>query len=112
LEQWRDAVLRYQGRLCVPKVDELQERILEEAHSSKYSIHLGFTKMHRDLREAYWWSSMKTSIAEYVVKCPNCQQVKVEHQRPGGMAKNINLSEWKREMINMDFMTGLPRSRS
>ncbi|KAH0709413.1 hypothetical protein KY284_010840 [Solanum tuberosum] len=105
LEQWRDVVLRYQGRLCVPKVDELQERILEEVHSSKYSIHPGFTKMHRDLREAYWWSSLKTSIVEYVVKCPNCQQVKVEHQRPGGMAKNINLSEWKREMINMDFMT-------
>ncbi|WMV59092.1 hypothetical protein MTR67_052477 [Solanum verrucosum] len=27
------------------------------------------------------------------------------------MAQNIELSEWKWEMINMEFITGLPRSR-
>ncbi|KAH0642176.1 hypothetical protein KY285_034832 [Solanum tuberosum] len=48
---------------------------------------------------------------EFVVKCPNCQQVKLEHQRLDGMAQNIELPEWKWEMINMDFITGLPRSR-
>ncbi|WMV30230.1 hypothetical protein MTR67_023615 [Solanum verrucosum] len=67
--------------------------------------------MYRDLREVYWWSSMKKDIAEFVAKCPNCQQVKVEHQRPSGMAHNIDLPEGKSEMINMDFITGLPRSR-
>ncbi|XP_070019883.1 uncharacterized protein [Nicotiana sylvestris] len=30
-----DGVLRLQGRLCVPNVDGLRERILEEAHSSR-----------------------------------------------------------------------------
>ncbi|KAH0678966.1 hypothetical protein KY284_020051 [Solanum tuberosum] len=95
------------SRLCVPIVDGLQERIIEEAHSSRYSIHPGSTKMYRDLREVYWWSSMKKGIAEFVAKCMNCQQVKVEHQRPGGLAQNIELSEWKWEMINMDFITGL-----
>ncbi|KAH0661397.1 hypothetical protein KY284_026328 [Solanum tuberosum] len=100
-----DGVLRYQGRLCVPKVDELQERIMEEAHSTRYSIHAGSTKMYRDLREVYWWSSMKKGIAEFVAKCLKCQQFKVEHQRPGGMAQNIELSKWKWNMINMDFIT-------
>ncbi|KAH0757858.1 hypothetical protein KY290_021351 [Solanum tuberosum] len=110
-EQGGDGVLRYQGRLCVPMVDELQERIMEEAHSSRYSIHPGTTKMYRDLREVYWWNGMKKDIAEFVAKCPNCQQVKVKHQRPGGLAQRIELLEWKWEMINMDFITGLPRSR-
>ncbi|WMV54739.1 hypothetical protein MTR67_048124 [Solanum verrucosum] len=50
-EQRRDGVLRHQDRLCVPRVDELQERIMEEAHSSRYSIYPGFAKMYRDLRE-------------------------------------------------------------
>ena len=36
-EQGGDGVLKYQGMLCVPNVDELKERILEEAHSSMYS---------------------------------------------------------------------------
>ena len=53
-EQGGDGVLMYQGRLFVPRVDGLQERIIEEAHRSRYSIHLGSTKMYRDLREVYW----------------------------------------------------------
>ncbi|KAH0641167.1 hypothetical protein KY285_037753 [Solanum tuberosum] len=110
-EQGGDGVLRYQGRLCVPMMDALQKRIMEEAHSSRYSIHPDSTKMYRDLRELYWWNGMKKGIAEFVAKCPNCQQVKVEHQQPGGLAQNIKLSEWKWEMINMDFITSLPRSR-
>ncbi|WMV32398.1 hypothetical protein MTR67_025783 [Solanum verrucosum] len=85
---------------------------MEEAHSSRYSIysiHLGSTKMYRDLREVYWWNSMKKGIAKFVAKCPNCQQVKVVHQRPGGLAQNIELPDWKWEMINTDFITVLPR---
>ncbi|KAH0637697.1 hypothetical protein KY289_037612 [Solanum tuberosum] len=97
--------------LCVPVVDGPQERIMEEAHSSRYFIHPGSKKMYRDLREVYCWSSMKKGIAEFVAKCPNCQQVKVEHQRPGGLTQNIKILEWKWEVINMDFITGLPRSR-
>ncbi|WMV50723.1 hypothetical protein MTR67_044108 [Solanum verrucosum] len=109
-EQGGDGVLSYQGRLCVPKVDELQEMIMEEAHSSRYFIHPGSTKMYHDLREVYWWSSMKKCIAEFIVKCPNCQQVKVDHHRPSGMAKNIEIPEWKWAMINMDFIIVLTRS--
>ncbi|WMV29274.1 hypothetical protein MTR67_022659 [Solanum verrucosum] len=54
---------------------------------------------------------MKKCIVDFVSKCPNIQQVKVEHQRPSGVAQNIALLEWKWEMIHMDFITGFPRSR-
>lgn len=53
-EQVVDGVLKYQGRLYVPKDDGLQERILEEAHIAKYSIHSGATKMYHYLRVVYW----------------------------------------------------------
>ena len=56
-EQGEDWVFKYQGILCVPRVDGLQERILDEAHSSRYFIHLVFTKMYRDLREVYLWKA-------------------------------------------------------
>ena len=55
---------------------------------------------------------MKRSIAELVAQCPNCQQLKVEHQRPGGYMKHIELFIWKWGMINRDFVTGLPLSFS
>ncbi|XP_070015668.1 uncharacterized protein [Nicotiana sylvestris] len=69
-----DGVLWLQGRLCVPNVDGLRERILDEAHCSRYSIHPGATKMYRDLRQHYWWRRMKKDIVDYVAKCLNCQQ--------------------------------------
>ncbi|XP_070032321.1 uncharacterized protein [Nicotiana tomentosiformis] len=64
-----DGVLRLQGRICVPKVDILKELIFEEAHSSRYSIHLGATKMYHDLKQHYWWRRMKKDIIEHVARC-------------------------------------------
>ena len=48
--QGGDGVLRFQGRLCVPNVDDLRQRIMAEVHGARYSIHPGATKMYRDLR--------------------------------------------------------------
>lgn len=104
--------MQYQGRLCVPNVDGLRERILTEAHVSRYTVHPGSTKMYHDLRELYWWNNMKMDVANFVSKCLNCQQVKVEHLRPGGTSQDIAIPVWKWEMVNMDFITGLPRTRS
>ncbi|XP_070015130.1 uncharacterized protein [Nicotiana sylvestris] len=91
----KDGFLRLQGHLCVPNVDGLRERILEEAHSSQYSIHPGAMKMYHDLRQHYWWWRMKKDIVEYVARCLNCQQVKYEHKRPGGLLQNMTILEWK-----------------
>ncbi|XP_070054348.1 uncharacterized protein [Nicotiana tomentosiformis] len=84
-----DGVLRLQGRLCVPNVHGLREKILEEAHSSRCSIHLGATKVYRDLRQHYWWWQMKKDIVEYVAKYLHCQQVKCEDQRLGGLLQQM-----------------------
>ena len=67
--------------------------------------------MYREFERCYWLEGMKKDIAEFVPKCSNYQQVKVERQRPGGLVQNIELPEWKWEMINMDFITCLPRSQ-
>ena len=71
-----DDILRYQDRLCVPYVNDLRTKIVVESHSSRYSIHQDSTKMYHDLKLIYWWDGMKKDIAQYVAKCPNCQQVK------------------------------------
>jgi hypothetical protein len=36
----------FRKRICVPDVDHLQEKILQEAHDLAYSIHPGSTKMY------------------------------------------------------------------
>ncbi|XP_070045506.1 uncharacterized protein [Nicotiana tomentosiformis] len=86
-----DGVLRYRGHLCVPDVAGLRDRIMSEAHYSWYSIYLGSTKMYHDIKDVYWWSDMKKNIAEYVAQCPSCQQVKIEHQKLGGLMQTIEI---------------------
>lgn len=54
---------------------------------------------------------MKRGVADFVSKCPNCQQVKAEHQRPSGLTQLMEIPMWKWEMINMDFVVGLPRTQ-
>jgi len=48
-----NGVMRLDGRLCVPNVEDLRRAIMVEAHSSRYSIHPGSTKIDHDLRDIY-----------------------------------------------------------
>jgi hypothetical protein len=68
-----EGVLWYKGRICVPNVNELKDKILHEAHDSPYSIHPRGNKMYCDLKATYWWYGMKRDIAEYVALCNTCQ---------------------------------------
>jgi hypothetical protein len=54
-----EGVLWDKGRICVPNVKELKEKILHEAHESAYSIHPGGNKMYHDLKATYGWYGMK-----------------------------------------------------
>jgi hypothetical protein len=104
--------LWYKKRLCVPDVKEIRELILHETHDYANSIHPGNTKMYHDLRSRYWWYGMKRAIAEYESLCDNGQRVKAECQRPTGLLQPLRIPEWKWEEISMDFIVGLPKTRS
>ncbi len=66
--------------------------------------------MYQDLKQQFWWASMRREIAEYVALCDVCQRVKAEHQKPAGLLQPLKIPEWKWEEIGMDFITGLPRT--
>jgi hypothetical protein len=107
-----EGVLWYKGRICVPSIKELKDKILHEVHESAYSIHPVWNKMYHDLMATYWWYGMKRDIAEYVALCNTCQRVKAEHQWPAGLLQPLQVPEWKWEEIDMDFIVGLPRTQS
>ncbi|KAG8472826.1 hypothetical protein CXB51_034699 [Gossypium anomalum] len=80
-----DDCLMFKNQICVPKNDELIQKILHEAHNGCLVVHPGSTKMYNDLKKMYWWNRMKRDISEFVSKCLICQQVKAEHQVPSGL---------------------------
>ncbi|KAF3642184.1 hypothetical protein FXO37_22638 [Capsicum annuum] len=97
-----DSTLRYQGRMCVPDVDGLRQRILAEALESRYVIHSGLTKMYHDLKDNYWWNGLRRDVADFVAKCMVCQQVKVEHMRPGVLYQENELPKWTWEHLTLE----------
>jgi hypothetical protein len=48
-----EGVLWYKGRICVPNVKDLKDKIFREAHKSAYSINPGGIKMYHDLKATY-----------------------------------------------------------
>jgi hypothetical protein len=48
-----EGTLWFKERLVVPEREALKKNILDEAHTSRYSIHPGSTKMYNDLRQQF-----------------------------------------------------------
>ncbi|WVZ76544.1 LOW QUALITY PROTEIN: hypothetical protein U9M48_024511 [Paspalum notatum var. saurae] len=101
-------VLWFKNRLVVPKDMELKKRILDEAHTSMFTMHPGSNKMYQDLKQKFWWTRMKREIATYVSECDVCQRIKADHLKPAGMLQPLEVPAWKWENIHMDFIVGLP----
>nr|GEV33558.1 putative reverse transcriptase domain-containing protein [Tanacetum cinerariifolium] len=107
-----DGALYYLDGIWVPLKGDVRTLIIDEAHESKYSVHLGVDKMYYDLRDRYWWPRIKKDIAVYVSRCLTCLKVKAEHQRPLSLLQKPEIPKWKWERISMDFVTKLPRTSS
>ncbi|GJT75920.1 putative reverse transcriptase domain-containing protein [Tanacetum coccineum] len=110
MEHRSDGALYCLDRIWVPLTGDVRTLIMDEAHKSRYSIHLGADKMYYDLRDMYWWTGMKKDMALYVSKCLTCSKIKAEHRRPSSLLQQPKIPEWKWERIAMDFITKLPRT--
>lgn len=84
---------------------------MDEYHCRNYSGHPGYQKVLTTIGKVFFWPSMRKNIAKYLNKCLECQQAKVEHQHPAGLLQPIPVPEWKWEVISLDFIIGLPRSK-
>ncbi|GJW80865.1 putative reverse transcriptase domain-containing protein [Tanacetum coccineum] len=82
-ERRDDGGIYFFDRIWIPSVGGVRKLIMDEAHTSRYSIHPGADKMYHDLRDLYWWP---------------------------GLLQQPEIPEWKWEKITMDLVTKLPRS--
>ncbi|CAH9119792.1 unnamed protein product [Cuscuta europaea] len=108
-----DGSIRYKGRWCVPmKCEHAKKQIMEEGHNTPYSVHPGGDKLYKDLKKNFWWPRMKKEVAEFVARCLNCQKVKAERCKPKGLMQPLEVPTWKWDSISMDFVGGLPLTKS
>ncbi|WVZ63809.1 hypothetical protein U9M48_013414 [Paspalum notatum var. saurae] len=81
-------VLWFKNRLVVPKDMELRKKILDEAHTSMFTMHPGSNKMYQDLKT-------KILVDPYET----------------GDRQPLAVLAWKWEDVHMDFIVGLPRTQ-
>jgi hypothetical protein len=55
------------------------------------------------VRKQYFFLGMKKDISNYIARCLECQQVKVEHKYQVGLLQPLTILDWKWEVINMDL---------
>jgi hypothetical protein len=86
-----EGVLWFKDRLVVPKKAILKKKILNTAHTSRYSIHPDSTKMYHELRQQFWWTRMKHETSRYVSECDTCRKVKADYMKPGGLLQPLSI---------------------
>jgi hypothetical protein len=103
-----EGTLWFKERLVVPRKEALKKKILDESHTSRYSIHPGSNKMYHDLRQQFWWTRMKRGAACYISECDTCWKVKADYMKPGGLLQPLSIPKRKWDDISLDFIMGLP----
>ncbi|GJY25231.1 putative reverse transcriptase domain-containing protein [Tanacetum coccineum] len=98
-ERRADGGIYFFDRIWIPSIGGVRKLIMDEAYTSRYSVHPGADKMYYDLRDLYWWPGIKRDIAEYVSRCLMCSKIKAEHQKPSGLLQKLKIPEWKWEKI-------------
>jgi hypothetical protein len=103
-----EGTLWFKERLIVPKKEALKKKILDEAHTVRYSIHPGTTMIYHDLRQQLWWTRMKRETAHNVSECDTRRKVKADYMKFGGLLQPLSIPQWKWDDISMYFIIGLP----
>jgi hypothetical protein len=104
-----EGMLTYRNIFYIPNCDDLKRFIMDELHKRPYTSHLRYQKMITATRKQFYWPGLKKDIVDYLDKCLEFHQVKVEHWHPIELLQPIPILEWKWETISMDFITGLPK---
>ena len=84
-----DSLARFREMIYVSEKSELKKLILREFNAKPYSGHMGYQKTLTKLNKFYYWPNLKKKVVEFVARCLDCQQVKVECKHLGGLLQSI-----------------------
>jgi hypothetical protein len=75
----------YEGKLYVPKSQEMKNLFLIEMHNVPYVGHLRYQKTIVDIKGHYFWLGMKKYVDDYIAKYLKCQKLRAKHRHPTGL---------------------------
>ncbi|EKX49778.1 hypothetical protein GUITHDRAFT_44314, partial [Guillardia theta CCMP2712] len=94
-------------RLCIPQA--LRREVLFRAHDLQ--SHLGFSRTYLQLAATVYWPQLRKDTELYILSCQHCLQGKSYRQRPMGTPHSHAVPSTRFEVVSLDLLTGLPRTR-
>ena len=91
----------------VPEQD--RTKILQAAHDTPTSGHLGTEKTQNRIKQRYYWPGWEKQTRDYVLSCHICQRTKRSYNKKGAAIKPI-ISDYPFQIITADIAGPLPTS--
>jgi hypothetical protein len=84
--------------------------VLKEMHKVPYVGYPGYQKTIAAVKKKYYWIGVNKEVVDFITRCLESQKVKAEHRHPTCFLQPLPIPEWKWKVVNMDFITNLPKT--
>lgn len=102
-----DGLWYLNGCLIIPRYGSLREDLFRVAHNALG--HWGFNKSYDNLRDSYYWPSMRKDLERaYVPGCDSCQKNKDSTRRARGPLHPLPVADSRCSAVAIDFVGPLP----
>ena len=112
-DEWAEeqGLVLFQGKVYVPKDQDLRREIVRLHHNTLIDRHPGRWKTLELVMRNYWWPGISKYVLGYVDGCDTCMRGKKFPEKPAGklMPNPIPKALWRD--ISVDFITGLPKAQ-
>lgn len=99
---------RFEWKLCLPT--DLRRPVLKAEHDD--SMHPGYEKTIQRVKVKYYWPRMAAQCKKYVQSCLVCRQCKPSTVGKAPEMGNQRLTNKPFQILAIDFIQSLPRSKS
>jgi len=97
-----------EGKVYVPKDEELRVEIIQVHHDIPAARHRGRWKTVELVMRNYWWSGVTRDVGKYVEGCDLCQRMKNRTEELAGKLKLSEVPKKPWSHLTVDFITKLP----
>lgn len=105
-------IIYYKSRVWVGNAIAIQRQVLTALHASAVGRHSGYEATYHRVKKLFAWPQLKQAVKDFVTQCTTCQQAKTERVAYPGLLAPLPIPEGAWKVITMDFVEGLPRSKS
>ena len=105
-------LLLYEGNVYVPRDSALRAEVLRQHHDDVLAGHFGRARTLELVGRKYYWPGLSRDVKDYVAGCDACQRSKAPRHKPHGLLQPLQAATRPLGDITMDFITGLPPSKS